>query len=289
MIRVLLFVLTNLAIMLTLSIAAYATGANRYFTEYGLDLQSLALYSAIFGCGGAFISLLMSKWAAKFATGAVVIDAPADATESFLLNCVRNQAQLAGIPVPELAIFESQDPNAFATGATRSNSLVALSTGLVHCMDRNEIEAVIAHEISHIANGDMVTMTLLQGVLNAFVIFASRFIGFAVDKAVFKSEDGRGPGYAITYLILDLVFGLIASLVVMAFSRSREYRADAGSAKLVGKHKMISALARLQSAHDNQLPAPVAAFGIHGSGPKFLALFASHPSIEERIEALQKL
>ena len=283
--RVILFIATNLAVVLVLSIVASLLGADRYLTQSGLDLQKLLVFSAILGFGGSFISLLMSKWMAKFSTGAQVITKPSNSMEMWLMQTVERQARAAGIAMPEVAIFNAPEPNAFATGATRNSSLVAVSTGLLKNMNQDEVEAVLGHEISHVANGDMVTLTLVQGVVNTFVIFLSRVIGYVIDRAVFKSERGTGPGYMMTVFILQMVLGIGASMIVAWFSRQREFRADAGGANLAGKRKMISALQRLQSAHgQSSLPQQVAAFGIISGAAK---LFSTHPPLEERIAALQ--
>ena len=287
--RIALFLVTNLAIMVVLSIVASVFGANQWLTANGLDLQRLLVFSAIFGMGGAFISLLLSKPMAKWTMGAKVITQPANATEQWLMQTVQRQARQAGIGMPEVAIFDSPDPNAFATGASRNSALVAVSTGLLQRMNQDEVEAVLGHEISHVANGDMVTLTLIQGVVNTFVIFAARVVGYFIDKVVLKNERGGGAGYFISVIVLEIIFGILASMIVMAFSRHREFRADAGGANLAGKRKMIAALEKLKAAHGPAaLPQQMAAFGIRPSASKFGRLFMSHPPLEERITALQQ-
>lgn len=285
--RIFLFLLTNIAVMLVLSVVASVFGVDRFLTAEGLNLQALLIFSAIFGMGGSFISLAMSKWMAKRATGAQVITQPRNSAEMWLINTVERQARAAGIGMPEVAVYEAPEPNAFATGMNRNNALVAVSTGLLRSMSQDEVEAVLGHEISHVANGDMVTLTLVQGVLNTFVMFLSRVVGYVIDRAVFRTERGVGPGYYISVIVLQIVFGILASLIVAWFSRQREFRADAGGAHLAGKRKMIAALQRLQQAHgESTLPEQMNAFGI--SGGKFMNLFATHPPLEVRIEALQK-
>ena len=285
--RIVLFVLTNLAVVLVLGIVASLLGVNRYLTANGLDLSALLGFALIMGFGGAFISLLMSKPIAKWSTGAQVITQPQSPDETWLVDTVSRLAQRAGIAMPEVAIYEGE-PNAFATGAFKNSSLVAVSTGLLEGMTREEIEAVLGHEVAHIANGDMVTMTLIQGVLNTFVIFLSRVVGYAVDSFLRKNdEESSGPGiaYYVTSFVLDLVFGIVASMIVAWFSRQREFRADEGSADLLGrKQPMINALHRLGAMQPGALPQSVAAFGIVSGVGK---LFASHPPLEERIAALE--
>ena len=286
--RILLFVLTNLAVMTLLTVVIKVFGIDTYtYTKTGINFQGILVLSAVFGFGGSFISLLMSKWVAKWQTGAKVIENPSNPTESWLLSTVRRQAQGAGIGMPEVAIYDSPEMNAFATGASRNKALVAVSSGLLQQMSRDEIEAVLAHEVSHVANGDMVTMTLLQGVLNTFVIFLARVVGTVVDRAISGGRDsGGGLAYFAIVIVLQIVFGMLASTVVMAFSRWREFRADAGSARLSGKEKMIAALTRLSQGHgENNLPKAIQAFGIAGGGMR--KLFSSHPPIEERIAALR--
>ena len=283
--RIALFLVTNLAVVLVLSVVASLLGADRFLTQNGLDLNKLLAFSAIMGFGGSFISLLISKWMAKFSTGAQVITQPKNSMEMWLVQTVERQARQAGISMPEVAIFDAPEPNAFATGASTNSSLVAVSTGLLRNMNQDEVEAVLGHEIAHVANGDMVTLTLVQGVVNTFVIFLSRVIGYIVDKAVFKIERGTGPGYMITVFILQMILGIGASMIVAWFSRQREFRADEGGAHLAGKRKMIAALERLKAAHgQSSLPQQVAAFGITSGAAK---LFSTHPPLEERIAALQ--
>ena len=286
--RILLFLVTNLAILLVLSVVVQVLGLDRYLTAQGFSLGGLLAFAAVFGFGGAFISLAMSKWMAKRAMGVQVIDQPRTEAERWLVETVRQLAHVRGIGMPEVGVFESPEPNAFATGARRDAALVAVSTGLMQRMENKEVEAVLAHEVSHVANGDMVTLTLIQGVVNTFVIFLSRLIGNLVDRTVFRSENGRGPTYFISVFISELVLGILASMIVLWFSRRREFRADHGGATLVGKNHMIAALERLKSAHE-PLPAQLSAFGItSGRAPSgFKRLFMSHPPLEERIEALR--
>lgn len=290
--RVFLFLATNLAIIVVLSITLRLLGVERILDEQGvgLDLNALLIFSAVFGFGGALISLMISRWTAKRMTGARVIERPRDATEQWLVETVQRQARQAGIPLPEVAVYDSPDINAFATGPSKRRSLVAVSTGLLRGMRREEAEAVLAHEISHVANGDMVTLALIQGVVNTFVIFLSRVIGHVVDRAVFKVERGHGPAFWITAIIAEIVLGILASAIVMWFSRRREFRADAGGARLAGRSAMIAALERLQQSVDRpHLPDQMAAFGISGRiGQGFKRLFMSHPPLEERIAALKQ-
>jgi heat shock protein HtpX len=287
--RIFFFLATNLAILLVLSVTMQILGVEPYLNQSGLDLGNLLMFAAIMGFGGAFISLAISKWTAKRMSGAVVIEQPRTPAEIWLVDTVRRQAQAAGIGMPEVAIFDAPEVNAFATGMTRNSSLVAVSSGLLNAMSKDEAEAVLAHEISHIANGDMVTLTLIQGVVNTFVIFLSRVIGYLVDKVVFKTERGQGPAFFVTMIVAQMVLGILASMIVMWFSRQREFRADAGAANLAGRHKMIAALQRLQAQHSpSALPKQMAAFGIAGLGAGGLArLFASHPGLDERIAALR--
>ena len=287
--RVLLFVVTNLAVMLVLGIAASLLGVNRFLTSNGLNLGLLLGFAAVMGFGGAIISLLMSKPMAKWSTGAVVINDSADPTHRWIVGAVARMAQQAGIAMPEVALYEGE-PNAFATGAFRNSALVAVSTGLLQGMTRDEVEAVIGHEISHVANGDMVTLALIQGVMNTFVVFLSRVIGYFIDKVVLRNDrDGPGIGYYITTIVLDIVLGVLAAIIVAWFSRQREYRADAGAATLVGrKQPMINALARLGGLEPGVLPQSVAAMGINAKPSQLMALFSSHPPIEDRIKALQE-
>jgi heat shock protein HtpX len=286
--RILLLVGTNLAIMVVLSIVASLTGANRFLAANGLDLGKLLVFAAIMGFGGSFISLWMSKTIAKWSTGAQVITQPNSATELWLFDTVRRLSEKAGLPMPEVAIYEGE-PNAFATGATRNSSLVAVSTGLLQTMSREEAEAVLAHEVAHIANGDMVTLTLIQGVVNTFVFFLARVVGYLVDSFLRRNDEessGPGIGYMVTVVVCDIVFGILASIVVMYFSRQREFRADAGAAQLLGSPQpMMAALRRLGGMEAGELPQNVATAGINGR-PGWMALFSSHPPIEERIAAL---
>ena len=285
--RIALFVGTNLAIMLVLGIVTTLTGANRYFTSAGLDLGKLLIFALIMGFGGAFISLWMSKFIAKWSTGARVLETPGNATEVWLVDTVRRFANKAGLPMPEVAIYEGE-ANAFATGSSRNSSLVAVSTGLLQRMTREEAEAVLAHEVAHIANGDMVTLTLIQGVVNTFVIFISRIVGYFVDRVILKNREGSGVGYMLTVVVCDIVFGILASIIVMYFSRQREFRADAGAAQLMGSPQpMMAALRRLGGVEAGELPKSVATAGISGR-PGWMALFSSHPPLEERIKALTR-
>jgi heat shock protein HtpX len=286
--RVVLFLATNLAILIVLTIVVRLLGLDAALTQQGHNLPGLLAFAAVLGFGGAFISLAMSKWMAKRAMGVRVIQQPSNSTEQWLVNTVRGQAQAAGIGMPEVGVFDSPEPNAFATGARRDNALVAVSTGLLQRMNQKEAEAVLAHEVSHVANGDMVTLTLIQGVVNTFVIFLARIIGNIVDRTVFRSEDGRGPAYFISVIVAELVLGILASMIVLWFSRQREFRADAGGARLAGRDSMISALERLKAVHQ-PLPQQFAAFGIaSGGAPGGLKrLFMSHPPLEERISALR--
>jgi len=290
--RVFLYVVTNLAIVVVLGIVLRLLGVDQYFEAHGggLNLPALLAFAAVFGFGGSFISLLISKWTARHMTGARVIEQPRDATEAWLVETVRRQARQAGIGMPEVAIYDAPDVNAFATGASRNRSMVAVSTGLLRHMSEDEAEAVLGHEVSHIANGDMVTLALIQGVVNTFVIFLSRVIGHLVDRVIFKTERGHGPAFWVTAIVAELLLGILASVIVMWFSRRREFRADAGGAALAGRHKMIAALQRLQaSAGQTHLPDQMAAFGIAGAmGHGLRRLFMSHPPLGERIAALQR-
>lgn len=288
MTRIFLFLATNLAIVFVLSISMRLLGVEPYLQQNGLNMNSLLIFAAVFGFGGAFISLLLSKWMAKRSVGAQVITQPSNRTEQWLLDVVERQSSRAGIQMPEVAIWQSPQVNAFATGANKNKALVAISTGLLQSMSQDEAEAVIGHEISHIANGDMVTMTLIQGVVNTFVLFLSRVIGQTVDRVVFKNERGHGPAFWITVIISELVLGLLASIVVMWFSRRREFSADQGGAQLTSKQSMINALERLKGQREAPLPDKLAAFGI--SGQKALGLrrlFMTHPPLDERIQALR--
>lgn len=287
--RILLFVMTNLAVVLVLGVVASLLGVNRYLTANGLNLGALLGFALVMGFGGAIISLLMSKWLAKRSVGVQIIEQPRNQDEAWIVDTVRKFADKAGIGMPEVGIFEG-DPNAFATGAFRDSALVAVSTGLLRNMTREEVEAVIGHEVAHIANGDMVTMTLIQGVMNTFVVFLSRLIGYAVDSFLRKNDEessGPGIGYFVTTIVLDILLGFVAAIIVAWFSRQREFRADAGAAELMGrKQPMINALARLGGLHSAELPKTVAAMGIAGGIGQ---LFSTHPPIEERINALQAL
>lgn len=288
MMRILLFLATNAAILVVISVIFNLLGLRSTLDAQGVDLnlEALLIMSAIIGMTGSAISLAMSKWSAKQAMGVHVIERPANQTEQWLVNIVAQQARQAGIGMPEVGIFQTPEPNAFATGMSRNNALVAVSTGLLQNMNADEVEAVVGHEISHVANGDMVTMALMQGVVNTFVYFFATVIGHVVDRAVFKTERGYGPAYYVTQIVMQIVLSILASMLVMWFSRYREFRADAGGAKLAGREKMISALRALQRAHDPEdLPGQLAAFGINGGGMS--KLFMSHPPLEERIAALQ--
>jgi heat shock protein HtpX len=289
--RIFLFLATNLAIIVVLSITLRLLGFERILDEQGtgLDINSLLVFAAVFGFGGSFMSLALSKWTAKRFTGAQVIEHPRNEHEYWLVSTVKRQAKMAGIGMPEVAIYNAPDVNAFATGMSKNNALVAVSIGLLNTMSQDEAEAVLAHEVSHIANGDMVTLALIQGVVNTFVIFLSRVIGHMVDRVIFKTEHGHGPAFWVTAIIAELVLGILASIIVMWFSRQREFRADAGGASLAGRNKMIAALQRLQATvKQPHLPDQLAAFGISGgisSGIK--SLFMTHPPLAERIAALQ--
>jgi heat shock protein HtpX len=287
--RIFLLVATNVAILLVLSVSLRLLGVDRILDERGgLDLNALLIFSAVLGFSGSLISLALSKFIAKRAMGVRVIEQPRDAVESWLVETVRRQAAAAGIGMPEVGIFDAPDMNAFATGPRRNNALVAVSSGLLHGMSRREAEAVLGHEISHVANGDMVTLTLIQGVVNTFVIFLSRVIGYVVDRVVFKTERGHGPAFLIATIVAQLVLGILASMIVMWFSRYREFRADAGGAKLEGRDAMVGALERLRQQHPQPLPDQMAAFGISGTlGQGLKRLFMTHPPLEERIAALR--
>jgi heat shock protein HtpX len=285
--RIVLFLLTNIAVMVVLAVVLRVFGLDRALAEQGLNYGALLVYSLVVGFTGAIISLLLSKTMAKWSTGAHVITQPQNEAEAWLVQTVQKLAQKGGIAMPEVAVYEGE-PNAFATGAFRNSALVAVSTGLLQSMNREEVEAVLGHEISHVTNGDMVTLTLIQGVVNTFVVFLSRVVGAIVDRTVFRTERGTGPGYFITVLVCQVVFGILASLIVAWFSRRREFRADAGSARLLGSPQpMVHALARLGGIPAGQLPQSFQAFGIT-EGSRFMALFASHPPIEQRIAALQQ-
>lgn len=288
--RIMLFLATNLAIVLVLSVTLRLLGVDRILDEQGagLNLGALLIFASAFGFAGSLISLAISKWSAKRAMGVRVIDQPRTAAETWLVELVRRQAKEAGIGMPEVGIFDSPEMNAFATGARRDNALVAVSTGLLSRMSQDEVEAVLGHEISHVANGDMITLALIQGIVNTFVIFLSRVIGHTVDRVIFKTERGYGPAYMVIVIVTELVLGILASMIVMWFSRQREFRADAGGATLAGRGAMIAALERLRRGHAESLPEQLATFGINGrlaSGMK--RLFMTHPPLEERIAALK--
>jgi len=286
--RIFLFLATNIAVLVVLSVIINVFGLGNFLTAEGIDPVGLLVFSAVIGFAGAGISLLISKWMAKTSTGARVIDGSEGTTEYWLVQTVEKLARQANIGMPEVAIFEGA-PNAFATGAFKNSSLVAVSTGLLETMNKEEIEAVLGHEIAHVANGDMVTLTLIQGVVNTFVVFLSRIVGFIVDKAIFRTERGVGPGFFIASLVAQIVLGILASMIVAWFSRQREFRADRGSAELLGNPRpMINALARLGGIAPGELPQSFEAHGIQQSKSRFLGLFASHPPIEERIAALQQ-
>ena len=288
--RIFYFLVTNLAIVLVLSVTMRLLGVEPFLNANGLNLNSLLIFAAVMGFGGAFISLAISKWSAKKMSGAVAIENPKTPDEIWLMNTVKKQSETAGIQMPEVAIFNSPVVNAFATGMSRNSSLVAVSSGLLEMMTKDEAEAVIGHEISHIANGDMVTLTLIQGVVNTFVLFFSRVIGYTVDKVIFKTRQGTGPAFFITMIISELLLGVLASIVVMWFSRQREYRADLGGGQLAGKQKMIAALQRLKIQYESStLPKSIAALGISGEqGIGLKELFSTHPSLDDRIARLQQ-
>jgi heat shock protein HtpX len=288
--RIVLFLATNLAVVLVVSLVLNLLGVGRAVSGQGIDVASLAVFSLVVGFTGSIISLLMSKPMAKWSTGARVIDQPANGSERWLVDTVRRLSERAGIGMPEVAVYEGE-PNAFATGAFKNSALVAVSTGLLASMNLDEVEAVLGHEVAHIANGDMVTLTLIQGVVNTFVVFLARVVGFFVDKMLFRSEDrGPGIGYMVTVFVCEIVFGILASIIVAWFSRRREFRADAGSAKLMGSSvPMQHALARLGGLEPGALPSSMAASGISGSGGGWGALFSTHPPMEQRIAALRAL
>ena len=290
MMRIFLFLATNAAVLVLVGIVFQLFGIEGILAENGvdLDLSALLVFSAVIGFGGSFISLAMSKYLARRSMGVEIIGQPRNQTEQWLLATVQRQAREAGIAMPEVGVFRSPQPNAFATGMRRNNALVAVSTGLLQHMSSDEVEAVLGHEVSHIANGDMVTLTLIQGVINTFVIFLSRVIGYVVDRLVFKTERGYGPAYFITSIVAQIFLSILATMIVMWFSRRREFRADEGGASLAGKRKMISALEALRRVNQPEdLPGEFAAFGISGSlGSGLKRLFMSHPPLEERIEAL---
>lgn len=288
--RVFLFLVTNIAVILVLSIVVKLLGVDQLLSANGINYMSLLIFAAVIGFGGSFISLAMSKWMAKRSTGAQVIMQPRSDAEIWLTNTVQKHASQAGIGMPEVAVFESDSPNAFATGMNKNKALVAVSTGLLRTMKRDEVEAVLGHEISHVANGDMITLSLIQGVVNTFVIFLSRIVGYFVDRVILKNEEGHGIGFFMTNIVAQIVFGILASIIVMWFSRKREYLADAGGAKLAGAGSMIAALESLQRGAIEPLPGQMKAFGIAGkpstSGLKLL--FMTHPPLEDRIEALKR-
>ncbi len=290
--RIFLFVVTNLAVLVVISFTLRLLGVDRWLTETGgIDFGALLVLSAVIGFAGSIVSLLMSKWSAKRMVGAQVIEQPNDPTERWLVETVKRQAQAAGIGMPEVAIYDAPDVNAFATGWNRNAALVAVSTGLLNNMSRDEAEAVLAHEVSHVANGDMVTLALIQGVVNTFVIFLSKLFGYFVDRVLLKNDgrDGPGIGMFVAEIVAQLVLGILASTIVMWFSRQREFRADVGGASLAGREKMIAALQRLKLNHEQAtLPEQMSAFGISG-GRAFAKLFMTHPPLDERIEALRNL
>ncbi len=287
--RILLFLATNVAIVLVLSVTMRLLGVEPYLNANGLNLTSLLIFAAVMGFGGSFISLAISKWMAKKTMGVQVIESPNNATERWLLDTVHRYSKEAGIGMPEVGIFDSPEVNAFATGMSKNSSLVAVSSGLLEQMTREEAEAVIGHEVAHIANGDMVTLALIQGVVNTFVMFLSRVIGYFIDKVIFKTESGTGPAFFISMIVAELVLGVLASIIVMWFSRQREFRADSGGARLAGRQNMIAALERLNSLHPAPLPDRMAAFGISGGGASGLKrLFLTHPPLSERIQALRE-
>lgn len=290
--RILLFLAVNMAVILVLSIVLGLLGIGSILDEQGtgLDYRALLIFAVVIGFGGSFISLAISKWTAKIATGAKVISRPSNETETWLLSTVKNQAEQVGVGMPEVAIFNSPAPNAFATGMNRNKALVAVSTGLLQAMNKDEVEAVLGHEMSHVANGDMITLTLIQGVLNTFVIFLSRVVGFFVDRVLLKNDKGLGLGFYLTTLVTQILFGILASIIVLWFSRRREFRADQGGGNLAGREKMIAALEKLQHSSGKPLPEQISAFGISGKQEKkasIKTLFMSHPPLEERIAALK--
>ncbi len=289
--RIFYFLVTNIAILIVLSATMRILGIEPYLTPYGLDYESLLIFAAVFGMGGSFISLALSKWTAKRLTGARVIDSASNETEAWLLRTVSELAANSRIAMPEVAVYPADDMNAFATGMRKNKSLVAVSQGLLRRMDRTQVRAVLAHEVSHVANGDMVTLAVIQGIVNTFVLFLSRVIGSFVDKAIFKTREGHGPAFWVTTIIAELVLAVLASIVVFYFSRKREYRADKGAAGLVGKKPMIEALEKLKlSISQPHLPDKMSAFGISGKRRGGIsALFATHPPLDERIKALEEM
>src|SRR5579864_4691271 len=288
--RILLFVLTNLAVLLVLSVVAHLLGVDTYLQAHGSSFGGLLVWAALFGFGGAFVSLALSKMQAKMFMGVQVIGQSADPSEQWLLSVVEHHARAVGVGMPEVGIFNSPAPNAFATGASRNSALVAVSTGLLQRMNREEIEAVLGHEMTHVANGDMVTLTLIQGIVNTFVLFLARVVGNIIDRAVFRSDDGRGIASYLTFYVLQIAFGLLATPIVMWFSRWREFRADRGGARLAGTGQMIAALEELKRVHEPLPSQQLAAFGIAGDeGFGLKRLFMSHPPLDERIAALRAL
>jgi heat shock protein HtpX len=289
--RILLFLATNIAVLVILSIVASLLGVGNFLDKNGLNMTSLLAFAAVFGFGGSFISLAMSKWMAKRLMGAEVITNPRTTAEIWLVDTVKKLAMASNVGMPEVAIFDSPSPNAFATGMNKNNALVAVSTGLLRSMNKEEIEAVLGHEMSHVANGDMITLTLIQGVVNTFVIFLSRVVGYFVDRVILKNEEGRGLGFFITTIAAQIVFGVLASIIVFWFSRKREFIADAGGAKLAGNQNMIAALERLKAGVAEPLPDQMSAFGINGKPSKhnLALLFMTHPPLDDRIEALKKM
>lgn len=288
--RIFLFLLTNIAILAVLFVVLSLLGVTGILDEQrvGIDYYNLLIFAAVLGFGGSFISLAISKWMAKRLTGTKVITDPKNEVESWLVRTVRQQASRVGIGMPEVGIFDSEAPNAFATGMNKNKALVAVSTGLLRNMNQDEVEAVLAHEISHVSNGDMITLTLIQGVINTFVIFISRIVGHFVDRVIFKNEEGHGIGFFVATIAAQIIFGILASTIVMWFSRQREFRADAGGAKLAGQEKMISALEKLKRGVQEPLPDQMASFGINGKqGLDWKALFMSHPPLDQRIAALK--
>ncbi|MFG9450957.1 protease HtpX [Pseudomonas aeruginosa] len=285
--RVVLFLATNLAILLVLSVSMRVLGVEPWLNQQGLNLGALLVFAAMMVFGGSLISLAVSKWMAKKTMGVRVIEAPSNAIETWLVDTVRKYARQAGIGMPEVGIYDAPDANAFATGMSRNKALIAVSTGLVQQMTREEAEAVLGHEVAHAANGDMVTLALIQGVVNTFVLFLSRVIGHTVDRVIFRTENGHGPAFWVTVIIADLVLGVLAAIIVMWFSRQREFRADQGGAGLAGRDNMIAALERLRGLHPQPLPDKLAAFGIAGGGGGLKRLFITHPPLEDRIAALK--
>ncbi len=288
--RILLFLATNIAVLVVLSIVVRLLGVDQFLSASGINYVSLLIFAAVIGFGGAVISLAMSKWMAKWSVGAQVIVQPRSDAEIWLVNTVKKQASMAGIGMPEVAVFDSDSPNAFATGMNRNKALVAVSTGLLQTMNRSEVEAVLAHEISHVSNGDMITLSLIQGVVNTFVIFLSRIVGYFVDRVILKNEEGHGIGFFITSIVAQIVFGILASIIVMWFSRKREFAADAGGAKLAGAPNMIAALESLKQSTHEPLPDQMKAFGISGKPVKnsIAMLFMTHPPLDDRIDALKR-